>query len=304
MVVFIGIQFIHPKIENPPATGSLSAPPEVVSIIRTSCYDCHSNETNLKWFDEIVPAYWLVSSHIKNAREVLNFSEWDKLAPAEQKSKLYLALNKILEKEMPLSDYMRLHTEAKLTDDKIAVLKNYLLTLSPRKLNDTAAIAKAETQYNHWLGNQSLAAHTKVSPAPNGIEYIAAYQNWKAISTTDRFDNGTMRVIFGNDVAVKAIKEGTINPWPDGAILAKAAWTQIIDSAGVARTGEFKQVEFMIKDHDKYATTKGWGWARWRGMDLKPYGKDALFTTECINCHTPLKGNDFAFTMPLNLDTK
>ena len=65
--------------------------------------------------------------------------------------------------------------------------------------------------------------------------------------------------------------------------------------------GEFIQVEFMIKDSKKYSATKGWGWARWKGTDLVPYGKEALFTTECISCHRPMKENDFVFTMPLHI---
>jgi hypothetical protein len=63
-------------------------------------------------------------------------------------------------------------------------------------------------------------------------------------------------------------------------------------------------VEFMIKDSHKYASTEGWGWGRWKGMQLQPYGKTALFTTECTNCHKPLQASDFVFTLPLNLATK
>jgi hypothetical protein len=56
----IAIQFIPPRVSNPPATGALVAPPEVVEIYKRACYDCHSNETKLKWFDKIAPASWLV----------------------------------------------------------------------------------------------------------------------------------------------------------------------------------------------------------------------------------------------------
>ena len=52
----------------------------------------------------------------------------------------------------------------------------------------------------------------------------------------------------------------------------------------------------MIKDQQKYADTGGWGYARWRGMELEPYGKDASFVQECVACHTPVKNNDYVFT--------
>jgi hypothetical protein len=65
------------------------------------------------------------------------------------------------------------------------------------------------------------------------------------------------------------------------------------------RTGEFQQVEFMIKDSKKYASTAGWGWARWRRTGLRPYGTTPAFSDECIGCHTPMRSNDYVFTMPI-----
>jgi hypothetical protein len=111
-----------------------------------------------------------------------------------------------------------------------------------------------------------------------------------------------MRIIYANDVAVKAIESGNINPWPDGSIFAKAAWWQQIEKDGTIRIGKFAQIEFMIKDAKKYAGTYGWGWARWRGDDLKPYGKDVHFENECMTCHRPVKNNDYVFTASLQLN--
>jgi hypothetical protein len=59
----------------------------------------------------------------------------------------------------------------------------------------------------------------------------------------------------------------------------------------------------MIRDEQKYSAAFGWGWARWvGGLALKPYGKDASFVTECLNCHRPLDKTDHTFTFPL-IDT-
>jgi hypothetical protein len=108
-----------------------------------------------------------------------------------------------------------------------------------------------------------------------------------------------MREILGNEVAVNAIAENHINPWPDGTAFAKVAWYQQPDEKGFVRTGAFFQVEFMIRNSKKYADTLGWGWARWRGADLKPYGKDATFTGECVGCHKPMRDADYVFTEPI-----
>jgi hypothetical protein len=58
-------------------------------------------------------------------------------------------------------------------------------------------------------------------------------------------------------------------------------------------------VEFMVRDSQKYAGTLGWGWGRWRGATLKPYGKDASFTSECVGCHRALRDTDHVFTTPI-----
>jgi hypothetical protein len=65
------------------------------------------------------------------------------------------------------------------------------------------------------------------------------------------------------------------------------------------KTGKFVQVEFMVRDRQKYVTTLGWGFARWRGTDLKPYGKDGNFAGECVGCHRPLVNSNYVFTQPL-----
>jgi Haem-binding domain/Cytochrome P460 len=295
--VFVAIQFIRPAIPNTAATAELQAPPEVQQIFRTSCYDCHSNQTKLRWFDQIVPAYWLVAHDVKDGRAKLNFSEIGALPLAQQKGILYEALNQVQLGAMPLPDYTRLHPDAVVTPEQVSVIENYLNPpAAPQSESQTDASAD-DAQYQKWLHPEGTPH--RVAPAPNGIEFPADYKNWKEISTTDRFDNQSVRVILGNDVAVQAIAENHINPWPDGTTFAKIAWAARDDGQGHERTGAFLQVEFMIRDRHKYAATKGWGWARWRGLDLTPYGKDAEFTDECIGCHTPVRDDDYVFTFPL-----
>ena len=65
--------------------------------------------------------------------------------------------------------------------------------------------------------------------------------------------------------------------------------------------GEFVHAEFMVKDADKYRETGGWGFARWKGLDQKPFGNDAGFVQECFGCHTPVRDNDYVFTHPAAL---
>ncbi len=147
---------------------------------------------------------------------------------------------------------------------------------------------------------------TNIAPAPNGIEFPVGYKKWQVISLSHRTDKDSVRVILGNPIAIEAARSGKTNPWPDGAILAKTAWNQRIDENWPAAVvpGEFWQVEFMIKDSKKYAATKDWGFARWRGKELKPWGEDASFEQGCVACHTPVANRDYVFTSPVFFDTE
>jgi len=294
LLIFLGLQFVRPEIGNPPVTADLQAPPEVKQILRNSCYNCHSNETKLAWFDHVVPAYWLVASDVKRARMHVNFSELGARPSGEQKATLYEAVHMIHFGAMALPSYLRVHPGAAVTPSQLAVLRAYLTPPATSSPPSEADLAAANAEYREWIAGGK--GPLRVSAAPNGIAFPADYKNWKAISSTDRFDNQTKRVVLGNDIAVKAVAENRIDPWPDGATFAKVAWKQ--------PTGAFVQVEFMIKDSQKYASTLGWGFARWRGADLKPYGKDAAFAEECVGCHTPLRKSDFVFTEPVKAPTE
>jgi hypothetical protein len=297
-VAFIALQLVRPTLINPPVTAELQAPPKVKQVLQHSCYSCHSNETKLPWFDQVVPAYWIVTSDVKEARQHLNFSQIGKLPPPMQKAILFEAVNQIQLGAMPLPAYKRVHPDAIVTDAQLKILRDYLAPPTPNKPTPADDVAKADTQYDKWIETGSKQS-LQVQPEPDGFPFIPGYKNWRAISSTDRFDNHTMRVILGNDVAIKAIAEHHINPWPDGAAFAKVTWLQQPDDKGFVHTGAFAQVELMLKDSHKYAATAGWGWGRWRGDDLKPYGKDAAFSGECVSCHTPVRDNDFVYTMPL-----
>ena len=166
-----------------------------------------------------------------------------------------------------------------------------------RKLKRSASLF----MFSALLPTVLLAAgHNKVQDAPNGIQFPADYRDWPVISVSHRVDNNTMRVIVGNDIAIKAAREGQINPWPDGAVLGKVVWKQTKEKHWETAIApkQFVHAEFMFKDAEQWAETGGWGYARWKGLDLKPHGKDASFAQECVACHTPVKSNDYVFTTP------
>ena len=133
--------------------------------------------------------------------------------------------------------------------------------------------------------------------APNGIALYPDYMSWKVIAPSYREDKGHIRIVTGNEIAVSALHAG-IKPLPDGSVLAKVAWkAEKHPSFPVAtEPGAFAQVEFMVKDAKRYKDTGGWGFARFVGNELKPYGKNPGFVAECFGCHVPVAKNDYLFT--------
>jgi hypothetical protein len=139
-----------------------------------------------------------------------------------------------------------------------------------------------------------------------GIKIPAGYRDWKLIAVKHLLLRGKdeqLRAQLGNDIAIKAFKEGTL-PFPDGSIIAAVHWTQVAsESNNIVLAGPFPgtksfvigspvNVQFMVKDSKKYAATGGWGFADF--TDGKP-GDKALHET-CFPCHTPAKDRDYVFT--------
>jgi len=142
----------------------------------------------------------------------------------------------------------------------------------------------------------SYAADKSIPPS-HGVPYPEGWQNWATIAVSHRTDNNTIRAILGNDVAVKAARSGNTKPWPDGAILGKVVWedTQHEHWQTATAPGNFVHAEFMFRNSEKYAESYGWGWARWVGLEQKPFEKGMQV---CISCHTPVKNRDWVFTDP------
>jgi hypothetical protein len=294
-VAFTGMQVASPEVTNPPVTSEFHGPQEVTSILKRACYDCHSNESNLRWYDKIAPFSYVVAADVEEARKRFNFSEWDSIPKGEQEGKLWYMVNMIDAGRMPLPAYTAAHPSAKVTPAELDILKKYVTDLSNANhaTGDTARIQQK-------AGLQPDSVLPKAVPTSvNGIPYFDDYKNWKVISSTGRPDNGTTRLIYGNDIAVKALEENRINPWPNGATIVKVVWnSQHEDAAGNIMPGNFNNVQIMIKDDQKFKDTEGWGFAKFNGLDLKPTGTTLSFATSCINCHQLASETGFVFDIP------
>ena len=146
-------------------------------------------------------------------------------------------------------------------------------------------------------------AQSNASPI-YGVTIPAGYRDWKLIAVgqlmTDKVDQ--LRAQLGNEIAIKAFKEGT-TPFPDGTIIAALHWNRVSsEDNNKILVGAFPgaqsfvvrsavNVQFMVKDSKKYAATGGWGFGDFK--DGKP-GDEALHKA-CFACHEPVKAHDFVF---------
>jgi hypothetical protein len=128
VLLFVGIQFIQPDRTNPPVDPSstfeaVAKPgPEVASLVRRACYDCHSHSTAWPWYSYVAPVSWLVADDVKAARRNLNFSQWHLLGPEMSRTRLKEACQEVREGGMPLWNYRLMHREARLTAEDIKTL--------------------------------------------------------------------------------------------------------------------------------------------------------------------------------------
>lgn len=124
-VVFIGIQFVPVDRDNPPVTMEVDAPPEVMVVLRQSCYDCHSNETVWPWYSYVAPVAWRVAGHVDHARKTMNFSEWDRYDADRRARFIEECIEEVDSGVMPLSDYLGMHEDAVLSQADIEVLRRW-----------------------------------------------------------------------------------------------------------------------------------------------------------------------------------
>ena len=130
LIVFVGIQFIPTKLNqsNERSTDELTTvyhvPDTIQHILRTSCYDCHSNNTEYPWYNKVQPVRWLLQRHVEGGKAELNFSEFGAYSKRRQKSKLKSMLSQIKDDEMPLWSYTIIHRNAKITKkEKLRLIK-------------------------------------------------------------------------------------------------------------------------------------------------------------------------------------
>src|SRR5574341_1098074 len=146
--------------------------------------------------------------------------------------------------------------------------------------------------------------HAGQEAAPIFVKKIPPeYRDWRLISVArEEGELNDIRAILGNDMAIKAYREGKL-PFPDGTIIVRIAWSYDASEENNKVFGRSQSfvpgsptdwyLQFMVKDSRRYLSTGGWGFAQFN-TDGTP-ADEAVHTT-CFSCHEPAKARDFVFT--------
>jgi hypothetical protein len=126
LILFIVMQFIQTEKTDEQVDKSLEikADEQVMTIFKTACYDCHSNEVKYPWYSTIAPFSWVISTHIEEGKKALNFSIWENYS-VEKKEEKIKAIYRTVYASMPLQSYLWFHKEADLTKEQRSFIRDW-----------------------------------------------------------------------------------------------------------------------------------------------------------------------------------
>jgi hypothetical protein len=133
LIAFIAIQFYPRNNNNVSKIKSVNAlsisetsSDSVLQILKTSCYDCHSNNSVYPWYTNIQPFSWWINHHIYEGKESLNFDEWGTYTLKKKNHVLHEIEEQIEEGKMPLESYTLIHKNAILTQAQKSLIYDWV----------------------------------------------------------------------------------------------------------------------------------------------------------------------------------
>lgn len=124
LAVLVVLQFIRPDKNNAgyetvaAFEAETSPSTEVKEILRTNCYDCHSDHTIYPWYAEIAPVSYYLDDHVRHGKGDFNVSKWTEYSAKKKDHKLEELIEMVEKGDMPLDSYTWLHGELSEEDTK------------------------------------------------------------------------------------------------------------------------------------------------------------------------------------------
>jgi hypothetical protein len=111
--------------------------PQVLSILKRSCQDCHSETTRYPWYSYVAPVSWLIESDVSGGRNRLNFSRWNEYTLQRRERSLSEIANQVKDRDMPLFQYTWIHRDAKLSDADVNAIFQWTQTERARLISES-----------------------------------------------------------------------------------------------------------------------------------------------------------------------
>jgi hypothetical protein len=146
----LGASLLHPSGPVKGARSSLAllagteVPPEIGRIVDRACQNCHSERTEWPWYSYVAPMSWLIEKDVSSARTHMNLSRWQDYSVEERIDLLTRLAVEVRNRKMPLPKYLKMHSEARLTDDDVQQLYSWA-HIERRRLKTADTKGKAST---------------------------------------------------------------------------------------------------------------------------------------------------------------
>ena len=133
-----------------------------------------------------------------------------------------------------------------------------------------------------------LASQTST---PEQVPYPEGYRTWAHVKSTmvgpthKNFATlGGFQHIYANEAAMTGYRSRN---FPEGSVIA-FDWLELTENNGAFAEGPRRQLDVMVKDAKRFASTGGWGFQRFV-KDSKTERASTPSPQDCFACHDRLK---------------
>ena len=135
LILLVIIQFFRPEknINAGPFANDITTkypvPAPVADVLKTACYDCHSNNTAYPWYNNLQPVAWWLKNHVDEGKREINFNEFASYEPKKARRKLHEVAEQVEKGEMPLESYTLIHKNAILNEGQKKLVADWAKSL-------------------------------------------------------------------------------------------------------------------------------------------------------------------------------
>lgn len=150
LIVLIIAQFIQPPKNSGPTqtpndiTHVVPVPDTVMAILKTACYDCHSDSTRYPWYNHITPVNWWLRDHINEGKRHTNYSQFATGSYKRKMRRLDETAEQVEKHEMPLESYLWIHKDARLSDAQRKLIIDWAKNAKQQVLQDSLNHVQAQ----------------------------------------------------------------------------------------------------------------------------------------------------------------